>query len=76
MQSLKCRVVVRGRVPQDWVDWFTGAAACTSDRGDTVLTCHLSDQSAVHGLTARIRDLGLDLVSLTIETPTSDEATP
>jgi hypothetical protein len=34
------------------------------DRGDTVLTGGLTDQSALHGVLARIEALGLELVEV------------
>ncbi|HVP20769.1 MAG TPA: hypothetical protein VMS73_02795 [Anaerolineaceae bacterium] len=35
-----------------------------NDRGETILRGHLTDQSALHGVLNKIRDLGLILVSV------------
>lgn len=48
---------------------------CSEDGPDTVLCGRLPDQSALHGVLTRIRDLGLTLISvetLGSDTPTSD----
>ena len=36
--------------------------------GTTVLRCRVRDQAELHGLLARVRDLGIHLVSVTQET--------
>lgn len=43
---------------------------CSEDGENTVLCGHLPDQSALHGVLARIRDLGLTLIS--VETLSDD----
>ena len=43
---------------------------CSEDGPDTVMCGHLPDQSALHGVLTRIRDLGLTLLS--VETLSSD----
>jgi hypothetical protein len=74
-RPLTCRVVVRGALPADWTDWFTGLVASPTSDGDTALVGELPDQAALHGVTTRIRDLGLDLVSLTTDVSTTDVST-
>jgi hypothetical protein len=54
---------IKGQLGRDWADWFDGF--CLSQDGDvTVLTGPIVDQSALHGVIARIRDLNLCLISL------------
>jgi hypothetical protein len=46
-----------------WASWFDGLRV--SDDGDqTVISGLITDQPALHGLLARIRDLGLCLISV------------
>lgn len=48
--------------------WFTGLDV-TTERGQTIMSGWLADQSALHGLLDRIRDLGLCLVSVRRQGP-------
>ncbi len=45
-----------------------------SDDGQTVISGRFADQSALHGLLARIRDLGVRLNSVRIVRPEQDRA--
>jgi hypothetical protein len=57
------QITVRGILDDAWSDWFEGLTI--SREGDeTLLTGPVRDQSALHGLLARIRDLGLPLLSV------------
>jgi hypothetical protein len=55
---------VRGVLDASWSDWFEGLTICPQENGDTLLTGPVRDQSALHGLLAKIRDLGLPLLSV------------
>ena len=63
----RCRVVVRGPLPLDWTEWFAGMTATPTPDGHTALEGQLRDQASLHGVTSRIRDLGLELVSLSTD---------
>jgi len=63
------QIVVKGHLDREWSDWFEGLAITLADNGDTILSGLIVDQTALHGLLIKIRDLGLPLLSLTrIET--------
>ena len=55
---------VQGHLDARWADRLEGLAFTHEVDGTTTLTGPLVDQAALHGLLARIRDLGLPLVSL------------
>ena len=63
---------IKGHLSADWDHWFDCLSVVQVDDGETVLTCTVCDQSALHGLLRRIRDLGVLLIS--IVQVTSDSA--
>lgn len=65
---------VRGHLDARWSEWFEGLTITHTAEGDTLLTGPVADQSALHGILARIRDLGLPLlaVSRTEQTSTKE----
>ena len=54
------RIVVRGTLGKRFESLFAGLTVARRS-GATVLAGEIADQSQLHGLLARIRDLGLDL---------------
>ena len=56
---------VRGVLDDCWSSWFDGFTVSVRD-GETALRGPVVDQAALHGLLARIRDLGLPLLSVRI----------
>jgi hypothetical protein len=58
------QIRLRGQLGPLWSDWFEGLAITWDDNGDTLLTGSVADQSALHGLLRRIRDLGVTLISI------------
>jgi hypothetical protein len=57
-------IKVEGHLGREWAEWFEGAALALQDTGETLLTCLVADQAALHGLLKKVRDLGLPLVSV------------
>jgi hypothetical protein len=53
-----------GHLDARWTDWFDGLAVRYDSDGTTVISGHIVDQAALHGLLQRVRDLGLPLVSV------------
>ena len=62
MQQVEIRV--RGQIDERWSEWLDGLAVTHTTEGETVLTGSVVDQSALYGLIARLRDLGLPLLSV------------
>ncbi len=58
------RIRVRGHLDDRWSDWLGGLAVQRQDDGTTVLVGPVVDQAALHGVIARIRDLGLPLLAM------------
>jgi hypothetical protein len=69
------QIVVKGHLDCEWSDWFDGLSITLMDTGETMLTGPIADQTALHGVLNKIRDLGLPLLSLTcIETGRGNES--
>jgi hypothetical protein len=54
---------VDGVLDDRWADWF-GGLQVSRDGTQTVIAGLLPDQPALHGLLAKVRDLGLTLISV------------
>jgi hypothetical protein len=61
------RLRVSGRLDDRWSEWLGGLAVQRQTDGTTVLVGPVVDQAALHGVIARIRDLGLPLLSVNRE---------
>jgi len=57
------QIHVKGRLDQKWKDWFNGFEI-TYTNGDTLLQGTVPDQAALHGILAKINDLGLPIISV------------
>lgn len=55
------QIKVKGILDETWSDWF-GALTIARQKDETLLIGQVRDQAALHGLLARIRDLGLPLL--------------
>jgi hypothetical protein len=67
-------IKMRGRLDGSWSAWFDNMTVTVASGGGgsciTTLTGSVMDQVALHGLLARIRDLGLPLLLVQcLETP-------
>jgi hypothetical protein len=58
-------IVISGHLGARWETWFDGFTVANEADGTTVLRGPVADQSALHGLLQRFRDLGIPLISLT-----------
>jgi len=56
---------VRGIIGRQWSAWFDDLEIVPLENGETLLSGPVADQSALHGILARIRDLNLPLISVT-----------
>lgn len=59
------RITIQGHLNSEWSDWFDGLTITLVDNGETILTGPIVDQTALHGVLIKIRDVGLPLLSLT-----------
>lgn len=60
---MRYEISVEADLDPNWSDWFDmQIVAAPGNR--TVLTGELEDQAALHGVLARVRDLGLDVIGV------------
>jgi hypothetical protein len=52
---------IQGTIDPTWSDWF-GGFTITLQNGETLLQGEVRDQAALHGILAKINDLGLTIV--------------
>lgn|GEM_PF-597137 len=65
---------LQGHLGNEWTEWFEGAVIVPQDNGDTILTCAVRDQAALHGLLKRVRDLGMTLLAVNCVSSQPDSA--
>lgn len=58
------QITVEGQLSTRWAQAFDGMTLTTAG-GRTVISGPVADQAALHGLLRAVRDLGLELVSVT-----------
>ena len=64
---------IGGHLDAHWSTWFDGFTLTHEDDDTSTLRGVVRDQSELHGLLNRVRDLGTTLISVTpLETPTHD----
>ena len=63
-ESGRYEIRITGHLDAHWAAWFDGLTVSHESDGTTVISGLVTDQSALHGLLQRVRDLGLPLVSV------------
>ena len=58
------QIRVQGHLDGDWSAWFEGLTITRLPGGETLLAGELADEAALHGVLARVRDLGLPLLAV------------
>lgn len=67
------QIKIKGHLGQQWKTRFEGLTITLEDDGTTLLSGPVIDQSALHGILKKIRDLGMPLVSVnSVETGAQD----
>ena len=63
------QIKIQGFLDKEWADWFDGFSITHEPDGTTMLSGSVADQSALHGLLIRLRNLGLSLISVNPDNP-------
>ncbi len=64
MRAVRYEIRVEGMLDEHWSAWFDGLQITSERHGETVIAGPVTDQAALHGLLAKVRDLGLPLISV------------
>ena len=62
---------IEGHLDRHWSAWFGGLVLSCEEDGTTTLRGAVTDQAELHGLLAKVRDLGATLISVAAIDPRS-----
>ena len=63
-QPMIYQIRIKGHLSMQWADWFDGLTVALETDGNTLLSGVVQDQSALHGILKKIRDLSMPLLSV------------
>jgi hypothetical protein len=63
---LRVEIHIEGRLDPLWIDWLDGFSLSYPGQNETVLTGQVNDQAALYGLIAKLRDLGVKLLTVNL----------
>ncbi len=55
---------IKGHLDLSWSDWLDGLSITHQMEGETLLSGAVADQAALHGLLNKLRDIGVQLISV------------
>lgn len=61
--TMSYQIRIKGYLDERWLRQFEGLTLSQTPTGDTILQGEM-DQAALYGILSRIRDLGMELISL------------
>lgn len=61
---MEFKIRIKGHMDTKWADWFDGLQIGHEKDGTTTLIGSLPDQTALHSILRKIRDLNLQLISI------------
>jgi hypothetical protein len=60
----RVEILIEGHLDKTWADWLDGFTLDHTEEGETILAGEVKDQAALYGLIAKLRDLGVMLISV------------
>ena len=64
-EAARYEIRLKGHLDNRWAAWFDGLTLTSCSDGTTTIQGVVGDQSALHGLLHKVRDVGLPLISVT-----------
>lgn len=68
---LRVEIRVEGRLDPSWTEWLGGLTVTHVEESETVLAGCVKDQAGLYGLIAKLRDIGMKLIS--VQSSAADE---
>lgn len=69
------QIRVKGQLGPEWSEWFDGLTVMAQANGETLLQGTVVDEAALYGLLGKVRDLGLQLLGVSLLTEEPPEQT-
>lgn len=63
----RIEIKIEGHLDLKWADWLEGFAISHATSQVTILSGQVNDQSGLYGIMAKLRDLGVRILSASIE---------
>ena len=63
------QIRIQGHLGRQWQGWFEGLTITLEEDGNTLLNGPVADQSALHGILKKIRNLNMPLLSVNVMDP-------
>jgi hypothetical protein len=69
----RVEICIEGQLDETWSEWFEGFTLSHTEQNQTILVGEFPDQAALYGLITKLRDLGLNLISVNPQLGDIDE---
>lgn len=66
-------IFIKGQIDEHWSEWLGGLQITHVGQEQSKLSGAIADQATLYGIVTKLRDLDLDLVSLTMKEGTHHE---
>ncbi len=63
----RVEIRLQGILSLEWSDWLEGLQITHTREGDTMIRGQVCDQAAFYGVIAKVRDLGIKLISASFD---------
>lgn len=70
---MRCQIRIKGHLDPSWAGWFEGLGIVPEAEGTSKLSGTLRDQAALHGVLAKMRGLGLAVLTLEVSEASPSE---
>jgi hypothetical protein len=63
-QTIIYQIRIKGQLDRQWSEWFDDMTVSSEEDGTTLITGPVIDDAALHGLLKKVRDSGMQLLSV------------